>query len=74
MKRSYQTLRDQYVEGNQMDKQLQQMRRCEREKIKWKRLQKVFRKTRMKSISAIKYKVNGTIIRSSSQLQIKKGL
>ena len=40
--------------------------------MQWKKLQKVFRKKKMKSISVVKYLVNDSIIRILTQLQMEK--
>ena len=50
------------------------MRRREKEKLRWKRLQKLFGKTRMKLILAVKYKVNSTIVRTTLQLKMEEAI
>ena len=40
--------------------------------MKWKKLRKVFGKCRMKSIFTVEYLVNGSIIRTTTQLQMEE--
>ena len=42
--------------------------------MKWKKLRKVFSKYYMKSIFAVEYLVNGSIIRTTTQLQIEEAV
>ena len=64
-------MRDQYIYTiNQ--KELTIKRRRENEKMKQKKLRKVFGKHHMKSISAVEYLVNRSIIRTTIQLQMEE--
>ena len=40
--------------------------------MKWRRLQLVFGKRKLKSISAVEYVLNGIIIRTTTQVEIEK--
>ena len=48
------------------------IRFCEKEKQKQRKLKRVFSKKQMKLILAVEYAVNGNIIRTSAQIEMKQ--
>ena len=42
--------------------------------MKWRRLRLVFRKRKIKSISVVKYTINGTIIRATNQIEVEEAI
>ena len=66
-KEDYQKLRDRFANNNSENPKLVLLRKRERMKMHWKSLKKYFSKLKMNSISVVEYKVNGTLVRTSSQ-------
>ena len=71
LKKNHQKLRDKYANSIYQSKV---KLLCYKEKIKMKqrRLKSVFGKKQMKSISSVKYTINGTIIRSLTKLEMEE--
>ena len=55
-------------------KELKIKQNKEKERMKWRRLQSVFGKCRLKVISIVEYLVNGSIICTTAQLQIEEAM
>ena len=65
-KEDYQKLRDRFANNDSENPKLVLLRKRERMKMHQKSPKKHFGKPKMNSISVVKYKANGTLVRASS--------
>ena len=70
-KNHHQSYRDKYALENMKRSDLKRLRASKKEKQRWKRLCKVFRKKKMKSISTIEYHQDRCLLRASEKFEVE---